>query len=53
MTNEKDSNKSLHKSNKINQQYRSLTNDFFYNTDLEFSFREDGRYDDLIMRLIN
>ena len=30
-----------------------MTNDFFYYTDIEFAFRENGRYDDLIMRVMN
>jgi hypothetical protein len=31
----------------------SLSNNYFANTDIVFEYREDGNYNDLIMRMIN
>jgi hypothetical protein len=30
-----------------------VKNDYMYSSDIAFEYRENGRYDDLIMRLIN
>lgn len=29
------------------------TNDYFFTSDIRFEYREDGRYDDIIMTLMN
>ncbi len=53
LTVENDINKAL--SNVIEEIDNSeiLANDYFFDSDIHFEYRESGRYDDLIMKFLN
>ena len=48
-----DVNKTLNKMVKGINNIDELTNDFIYNSNVAWEYRENGNYNDLIMRLIN
>ena len=53
LTVENDVNKALQSVIEEIDNSEILANDYFFSSDIHFEYRESGRYDDLIMRLIN
>ncbi len=53
MTNEKEVNKNLQAEIKSFDNSEVLENDYLFSSDVVFEYRDSGRYDDLIMRLLN
>lgn len=53
LNNSQNSNKALSKVIKEINNMEMLSNDFFYNSDIVLKYRENGNYNDIIMRVIN
>ena len=53
LTAESEVNKALNKSVKSIDNSLMVQNDYIYSSDVFFEYRENGRYEDLIMKFIN
>jgi hypothetical protein len=53
LSSENEVNKALKNSVKPIDNSQMVQNDYIYSSEVSFEYREDGRYEDLIMRLIN
>ena len=53
LNNSQNANRALNKVIKEINNMEILSNDFFYNSDIILKYRENGNYNDVIMRVIN